>query len=282
LTPAVGSATFPDMADLNTPSLREFIYLDAQRVRSLAAQFELSAPVSAVDRTAAEGLFLKVEPLLLTRATVKPIDATFDFNGWTPEAFPDGQFLRATGVIRLMDFGWLSEALAGLPAVLRKMSKLEMEALKNSDEGRRMSKSQLQARQTENQVAIGKVEEFKSDELGEVVRKLYPDVVRLKVRPSAQHAAAILVGSASGAWFYDSPAALSQKYGIEIDAGWTVLGQVNNPNLAATPQPIPVGNKMEDAFEQVALLMNGAFRLANAPAFPAISLTPIAIYRTLR
>jgi len=28
--------------------------------------------------------------------------------------------------------------------------------------------------------------------------------------------------------------------------------------------------------------MNGAFRLANAPAFPAISLTPIAIYRTLR
>jgi hypothetical protein len=162
------------------------------------------------------------------------------------------------------------------------MSKLEMEALKNSDEGRRMSKSQLQARQTENQVAIGKVEEFKSDELGEVVRKLYPDVVRLKVRPSPQHAAAILVGSASGAWFYDSPAALSQKYGIEIDAGWTVLGQVNNPNLTGTPQPIPVGNKMEDAFEQIALLMNGAFRLANAPAFPAISLTPIAIYRTLR
>ena len=270
------------MADLNAPSLREFIYLDAQRVRSLAAQFELSAPVSAVDRTAAEGLFLKVEPLLLTRATVKPIDASFDFNGWTPEAFPDGQFLRATGAVRLMDFAWLSEALAGLPAVLRKMSKLEMEALKNSEEGRRMSKSQLQARQTENQVAIGKVEEFKSDELGEVVRKLYPDVVRLKVRPSPQHAAAILVGSANGAWFYDSPAALSQKYGIEIDAGWTVLGQVNNPNLTATPQPIPVGNKMEDAFEQIALLMNGAFRLANAPAFPAISLTPIAIYRTLR
>ena len=44
---------------------------------------------------------------------------------------------------------------------------------------------------------------------------------------------------------------------------------------------MPVGNKMEDAFEQIALLMNNAFRLANAPAFPAISLTPIAIYRTI-
>ena len=58
------------------------------------------------------------------------------------------------------------------------------------------------------------------------------------------------------------------------------MGQLNVPNLAAPPQPIPVGNQMEDAFEQMALLMNNAFRLANAPAFPALSLTPIAIYRT--
>ena len=36
------------------------------------------------------------------------------------------------------------------------------------------------------------------------------------------------------------------------------------------------------ASEQMALLMNNAFRLANAPAFPALSLTPIAIYRTTR
>jgi hypothetical protein len=32
----------------------------------------------------------------------------------------------------------------------------------------------------------------------------------------------------------------------------------------------------------MALLMNNAFRLANAPAFPALSLTPIAIYRAAR
>ncbi len=157
------------------------------------------------------------------------------------------------------------------------MSKLEMEALKNSDEGRRMSKSQLQAGQTENQVAIGKVEEFKSDELGEVVRKLYPDVVRVKVRPSPHRPPRRRPGRlGQRRVVLRRTAALSQKYGIEIDAGWTVLGQVNNPAPTATPSPLPVGNKMEDAFEQIALLMNGAFRLANAPAFPAIPLTPIA------
>jgi hypothetical protein len=161
------------------------------------------------------------------------------------------------------------------------MSKLEMEALRNSDEGRRMSKQQLQQRSQENQVAIAKVEEFKADELGDVVRKLYGDVVRVKVRPSPQaQPAAVLVGSAYARHFYDTPAALSQKYGIEIDAGWTVVGQLNAPNAAAQSMPLPVGNKMEDSFEQIAILMNNAFRLANAPSFPAVSFTPIAVYRT--
>ena len=53
-------------------------------------------------------------------------------------------------------------------------------------------------------------------------------------------------------------------------------------SLLDPAQPIPTGNQMEDAFEQMALLMNNAFRLANAPAFPALSLTPIAIYRSAR
>jgi hypothetical protein len=93
----------------------------------------------------------------------------------------------------------------------------------------------------------------------------------------------VLVASAYAEYFYDSPAGLSQKYGVEVDAGWTVVGQLNVPNPdAPPPQPIRIGNQMEDAFEQMALLMNNAFHLANAPAFPALSLTPIAIYRAAR
>jgi hypothetical protein len=156
-----------------------------------------------------------------------------------------------------------------------------MAALKNSDEGRRLSKSALQQRSQENMAAIAKVEELKMDELSDVVRQLYPGVVRVKVRPSAHHPRNVLIGSAYAEHFYDTPAALSQKYGVEADAGWAVLGQLNVPTRsgAAAPQPIPTGNQMEDAFEQMALLMNNAFRLASAPAFPAVSLTPIAIYR---
>ena len=268
----------------DSSTLREFIYLDVPRAQSLAAQLNVSPDAApAGDRTADERLYASVESALLSRNAPLDVGPTFDFTHWTPDTFADGKLLLATGPLRLLDYSWLSLALAGLPAVLKRMSKMEMEALKSSEEGRRMSKSQLQQRAMENQNAIASVESFKADELGETIGRLYGNVVRVKLRPNAAtEPRAVLVGAADTRHFYDPPAALSQKYGVEIDAGWTVIGQVNSPNPAASPQPIPTGNKMEDAFEQIALLMNNAFKMASAPQFPAVSFTPIAIYRAIR
>jgi hypothetical protein len=259
---------------------RDFIYLDFERVQSIAAQAKLNAGGNADDRAGREGLFLAVEPAVLERTNSLRIGPDFDPARWTPATFSDGQFVSVRGVVRLLDYSWLARALGGLPAVLKKMSKIELAALKNSDEGRRMSKTAIQQKSLENQTAIARIEEFRMDELSDVVSQLYPGVVRVKIRPSTDHPQHVLVASAYVENFYDSPAALSQKYGVEIDAGWTVVGQLNvsSPD-ALPPQPIRVGNQMEDAFEQMALLMNNAFRVAAAPAFPALSLTPIAIYR---
>ena len=271
------------------PAIRDFIYLDYSRVKSLAAQLGVSEYRPAGSGSAApdvperERMLFALEAAVMGRGAAE-IDPSFDFAAWTRDAFSDGQFVVARGAVRLLDFSWLAMALTGLPAVLKKMSKIEMAALKNSDEGRRLSKSALQQRSQDNMAAIAKVEELKMDELSDVVRQLYPGVVRVKVRPNPAQPRHVLIGSAYAEHFYDTPAALSQKYGVEADAGWTVLGQLNVPNQAegTQPQPIPTGNQMEDAFEQMALLMNNAFRLANAPAFPALSLTPIAIYRTVQ
>lgn len=267
--------------------LRDFVYLDADRVRSIAAQLDVPVPAGgADDRAARETLFRAVEPTLVSRPGVLRVAKGFDFQTWRPDTFADGALVVGTGVVRLLDFNWLSLALGGLPAVLKKMSKLEMEALRNSDEGRRMSKTALQQRSQENQVAISRVEEFKADELGEVVRKLYGDVIRVKLRPDPEaQPACVLVASAYVQHFADAPSALAQKYGIDIDAGWTMVGQVNQPNPTAAAQPagpLPVGNKIEDSFEQIAVLMNNAFRLSTAPLFPSVSVTPLAIYRTVR
>jgi hypothetical protein len=260
-----------------TSEIREIIYLDSDRMRSLAAQ--LGIPASA-DEAQREKLFADVETKLAERGALR-IDDTFDFTKWEAAHFKDGQFIIARGSVRMLDYEFLSGALSGLPAVLKKMSKMEMESLKNSEQGRRMSKTALQQRSQENQVAISKVEEFKFDELGAVVQGQYGDLVRVKVRPSEKEPNALLVGSAYSRNFTDTPAAMSQKYGIEVNAGWTVVGQLNVPNLATPPQPMPVGNQMEDSFEQIALLMNNAFKVANGPTWPAVSMTVIGIYRSI-
>src|SRR3954451_14120475 len=114
-----------------TAELRDFIYLDADRVRSLAAQLGLESP-NLIDRPAREKLVADVQSALLTRTSTLHLDAKFDYAQWTIQLFTDGQFVRASGMLRLLDYSWLSEAMSGLPAVLKKMSKLEMEALRNS------------------------------------------------------------------------------------------------------------------------------------------------------
>src|SRR5262245_38481021 len=106
-------------------ALRDFIYLDFDRVRSIAAQLRLEA-AETNDRALREALAMQIEPALVARGNVAQIDRDYDFAKWTADAFRDGQFVRATGVVRLLDFNWLSAAMGGLPAVLKRMSKLEM------------------------------------------------------------------------------------------------------------------------------------------------------------
>ena len=90
----------------------------------------------------------------------------------------------------------------------------------------------------------------------------------------------MLVGSCLPGHFFDPPALLSQNYGCDINAAWTVVGVLNTAPPAPAP-PLPTGNAVEDMFERLALAVNRIHRVASAPDFPAMSVTPLAIYRTL-
>src|SRR3954467_10255516 len=96
-------------------ALRDFIYLDFDRLRSLAAQLGIHAPpADGSDRIDRERLCLQVEPALLAPGGRGRIGPDFDFAKWTEDAFTDGQSVLASGVVRLIDFSWLSLALSGL------------------------------------------------------------------------------------------------------------------------------------------------------------------------
>jgi hypothetical protein len=286
-------------------ALRDFVYLDWERVRSLAAQLFRGVPQDVTAETGgeitAEGhlegsiptlikaqggvdyryfrtanetrsfhhyVYSLVEDRLFKDGSVTSIDANFDFKQWTTSFFHDGQFVRVTGLVRLMDYPWVSTMLEALPKMLRTAHYAAGLHLKQMREAQRITQEQFEERkkeqQKEQQKQLNELNALKIDEITGLMRQLYGDVVRVKVLPNKYHPDKIFVGSGSLANFHDTAASLSQKYGYEIDAGWVTLGQINLSVVPDKPLPIPIGNAMEDAFEQVALVVNDLIRTASS------------------
>jgi kynurenine formamidase len=91
----------------------------------------------------------------------------------------------------------------------------------------------------------------------------------VKVRPSPQVTRRpVLVGSAYAEHFYDTPAALSQKYGVEIDAGLDEPRPAQRPQRHDRRAAAAHGQPHGDAFEQIAMLMNNASPRRERAAVP--------------
>jgi hypothetical protein len=298
------------------PVLRDFMYLDWERVRSMSAQLlggvpqdatkergheagargEIQGGIPAMLKGRGEGdyryfrtdnetrslhhyVYSLFEERLRKRNAVAEVDATFDSDEWTENRFRDGQFVRVTGPVRLMDYGWISTMMEALPSMMRTAHHAANIALKQDRDAGRLTRKEFEAEQQQQQSQLNELKALKLDKMTDLVRNLYGDVVRVKVVPDPDRPANAFVGSADLACFHDSAASLAQKYGYQIDAGWTILGQINRSTATSRPTPIPTGNDMEDAFEEVALSINDIVRVASATRFPAVSFTPISIYR---
>jgi len=299
------------------PLLRDFIYLDWERVRSLAAQLFEGVPQDTssgkgheigaeaqieggilgllkghggVDyryfRTNSETRSLHhyayslLEERLETEGLVTSINKDFNFEQWIEGFFSDAQFIRLTGVVRLMDYAWVSTMLEALPKMMSTAAYAQTLSLEKEREAGLVDAQQFKARKKAIQKPGKEIKELGIGKITELIKQLYGDVIRIKLLPSKKHTDKVLVASAGLENFHDTAAALSQKYGYEIDAGWVALGQINISNVSDEPFPIPIGNEMEDRFEQVALAINNIVRIASAVKFPAVSFTPISIYRT--
>ena len=141
----------------SSPALRDFVYLDWERVRSLAAQLLQGIPQDATtqqDRTyegkvAVEAsapflfkgqvggdmrlfrseketrsfhhyIYTLVEEKLQQTDRITEVTSKYDFDAkWREGFFRDGQFVRVTGLVRLMDYAWVSSMMEALPKMLR-------------------------------------------------------------------------------------------------------------------------------------------------------------------
>lgn len=294
--------------------LRDFIYLDWERTRSIAAQLFRGVPtdtsreegseatagasieggVLPVLRGRASGdyrffrsesethslhhhVYSMVEERLNSEGLIVSVDSNFDYGNWDREFFPDGQFVRISGLVRLIDYGWLASMMDGLPKLMRAAQHGTLLTLKQGA----ATQQEIAAKRREQERELDGLKELKIEQMTELVRNLYGDVVRVKLLPNKRDADKIFLASAPIENFYDKASSLSQKYGYEIDADWIALGQVNMPASSDVPQPMPIGNPIEDSFEQLALSATEIMRMASSVQFPRISLTLISLYRIL-
>ncbi len=110
------------------------------------------------------------------------------------------------------------------------------------------------------------------------MRQLYGENVRVKVVPYFEESTRLFAGISEPRNFYDNALNLNLKFGYGVDANWRVLGQINQPSTG-NPIPLPTGNGMEDALEELALSLSGIIQTASAVSWPAVSFIPLSIYR---
>ena len=292
--------------------IRDFVYLDWERVRSMAAQLFRGIPEARSEGGSREAdakgelegnalwllkgkfgadyrylrtenetrsfhyyVYSLVEDKLIDDKSLIVINENFDFGQWSPSFFKDGQFVRVNGLVRFMDYDWISMMLDALPQMYKTVIHMESVGLKYAQ----ASPLETALKKKQHQDRHNEMKALKLNEITTFIRQMYGDTVRIKVVGKKKHKENVFVGVGDPDSFHDTVSSLTQKYGYEVDANWTVMGQVNISMVSEEPVPIPIGNDMEDMFEQMALMVSGLNRIATAVKFPAISFTPISIYR---
>lgn len=272
--------------------IRDLIYLDFERVRALVAQLGVDSMLQSgggdgryvtgggESRSLQTAVFGALEQTLLERGKILNVGPDFDYAHWTRESFRDGQLVRVVGMVRVLDYPWLASVMETMPRMLKVTQRAELSALKTKREAHQITQAEVDQKVKEHQAQLKDLENWRMEELTEVVRELFGNSVRIKVLPYGSKGGEMLVGSCLPAQFFESPAMLSQNYGTDINAAWTVVGLLNVTPPAPSP-PLATGNAVEDMFERLALAVNRIHRVASSPDFPAMAMTPVAVYRTL-
>jgi hypothetical protein len=289
-------------------TIRDFIYLDTERVRSFAAQMLEGIPETAAFETGNEasiGGSVEGQIPLLTRGKaeadyryhrshsetrslhhhmynllearldkagkLRDVDADFVATNWHRASLPDGQLIRVRGHVRLTDYAAIVQLLREFPQLANLVSKIQKLALGNHAAGG-----------TGGQKLDFGLSQKQFESIGELVQRIWGDAVRIKVRPSMEHPERLLVGSAPREGFTDGAEATLQSHGWNLTGNWTVVGQVNAPSpdeADAMALPFLTGNEMEDGLDGATALSGGIRQLISTVQFPCVSMAVVSIYR---
>ncbi len=110
---------------------------------------------------------------------------------------------------------------------------------------------------------------------------LYPNRTIVKLTAFPDHADFRLVGNLKPEHLRDDVDSIIFKYGTAPEADWAIFGQVASiPSESPVPEPDPTrGSELDMAFHGMFSALREIERMAQSVVFPEIAITPIAIYR---
>ena len=137
----------------------------------------------AETRSLHTAVFNAVEKLLREKNAITDVVEAYDYSQWAPALFHDGQLVRTTGLVRLLDYPWLASVMETMPRMLKVTQRAELSALKQQREQHKVTQQEVDQKVKEQQSQLKDLEAWKMEELTEVVRELYGQTVRIKIVP---------------------------------------------------------------------------------------------------
>jgi hypothetical protein len=302
---------------INKIPLKDFTYLDIDRVKSFIAQLYEGVPEAFEEIAGKErggsgeagvdilgllklgggGSILYQKSMTETRSVHRylytlferklkdlnkliDIDANFPIEQWTLDKFEDGEFVLINGKVQIINYRSVISSIQMIPELMEIGTEFQKQALKQ-----RFAKKEIPQQEYDKQLKTINTPTIDKQDIGklaDLLEKFYSDASRVKVFPFKEDRDRRFVGNTIYEYFTaSSPVNQSINQVMLSGTNWYVMGLVNKPD--STPPNIGTtaskGQNLEDSLEQVVFSLQAITKYTMSIDFPAISLLPIAIYR---
>ena len=208
------------------------------------------------------------------------VDHSFDYDtSWTPDHFKDGGFVRLSGRVRLTDYSRSIAAMDAFPTLFKAFKTVQMGNIKTAADSDAISAEDAAQQRRDLETMDREIRAFPIQHISTLGQTLYSaGSVRVKVQADGAPTGFIFAGSGAVEYILDGLGAGGVSESPSAST-WVVVGQTVGADKEGGSAPMPTGNGLEDAVERVSDAFRGLVNVGSSAVFPAIALTPLAIYR---
>jgi hypothetical protein len=286
--------------------MRDFLYLDIDRVRSFVAQSREGVPETIEETLSKKGsggvklgltadyalekgssetrsihhyLYSILEDGLEESKRFVRVGDGYPLAKWTKNDLPDGAFVLVAGTLWLLDIEGMADALQRMPRIMEISARFKRDWLKKQAQSGAMSQAEFQRQNSE----LAQTGQGIKDALpiAEMLQKLYGNTIRFRVFPFETSRDHCFTGTMLVDHLQRERANLYAAGSAFPMSRWLVLGIVDHvePPSAEELTAVAQGDSLEDKMLGLLAAFAGFGKLTVPVAWPALGLTPLAVYR---